>query len=160
MANITVAEFTEKAQDRFWANIKKGAPDECWPYTGFINAGGYGRFYVGKVGILSHRAVWAIFAGEFPSAHVCHKCDNRRCCNPGHLFIGTQADNMRDMKEKGRSQKGEAKPQAKLTEQAVRAIRQQAQLQFIQQKILAERYGVGATTIHSIVHRRKWKHVV
>lgn len=77
----------------------------CWIWTGPMNSSGYGQVQHGKRGRkLAHRASWECFVG--PIGHglvVCHKCDNKLCVNPTHLFVGTQKDNIRDMDRKGRA---------------------------------------------------------
>jgi hypothetical protein len=117
--------------------------------------------------------------GSIPHGrYVLHRCDNRRCCNPSHLFVGTQQDNMDDMLAKGREGMGEAKAhhgsahgRAKLTEADVLAIRagtagkafgrdpQTGRLVGRGARDLAERYGVSVATINQIARRHIWKHI-
>lgn len=86
--------------------IVKGAVDECWPCTGYHNANGYARVKLGQREFYAHRVMWAITNRTDP-AHliICHSCDNPVCCNPAHLWLGTQADNARDRDAKGRARK-------------------------------------------------------
>lgn len=79
--------------------------NECWNYTGFRHANGYGIFsYRGRYSAAAHRVAVELFVGPFdPALHVCHRCDNPPCINPDHLFLGTHEDNMRDMARKGRA---------------------------------------------------------
>ncbi len=91
--------------ERFWKNVEHKGPNECWPWTaGRTN--GYGIFYISKgIGqVMAHRVAWFLTHGKIPDGlFVCHDCDYRRCCNPTHLFLGTNEDNIRDMAQKGRA---------------------------------------------------------
>ncbi len=98
--------------------------------------------------------------GDLPEGHfVLHKCDNRGCWNPDHLFSGTQGDNMQDKKQKGRAigpmMLGRVNPACKLSEEIVRIIRGSNS----QNKVLAAQYEVSATLIAYIKKRKIWKHV-
>ena len=86
--------------------VKKIAMDEetgCWVWQGCLSDNGYARAsYKGKTQSL-HRLVYTLLVGEIPKGLMaCHKCDVRACCNPDHIFIGTQSENMKDMYRKGR----------------------------------------------------------
>lgn len=113
---------------RFWSKVDMRGPDECWEWQGGRTSGGYGRFK-----LASYRAVTASRVAlignsrqEPVGMYVLHKCDNPPCCNPHHLFFGTNQDNMADKNAKGRArtgdQAGEKNPRAKLTEAQIALI--------------------------------------
>jgi hypothetical protein len=147
--------------DRFW--VKVDASGECWEWRAHRKPGGYGQFTVRKGYFASaHVVSYALTNGPIPAGMVvCHRCDNPPCVRPDHLFLGTQADNARDMIAKGRDGRrlrGEEKPGAKLTEDAVRAIRAEPRCQgYI--KRLAAKYGVSTRTIYTIRAGSKWRDV-
>lgn len=86
-----------------WSRINKRSETECWEWTGCRSPKGYGLFGLDGKTRLAHRLAWETVHGRIMEGlFVCHKCDNPPCCNPGHLFIGTSADNIRDMFAKGR----------------------------------------------------------
>lgn len=125
---------------------------------------GYGALWDRTIGLignnrLTHRLAWEFANGPIPMGmFVCHSCDNPPCCNPAHLFLGTQADNDADRTSKGRSSRGSRHPDAKLNEQAVRELRQRfAAGERV--RTLAPDYGVSSTTAWQAIKRRTWKHV-
>jgi HNH endonuclease len=102
--------------------------------------------------------MWWVAHGVDPAPlHVLHRCDNGRCLNPRHLFLGTPLDNSRDMVTKGRhaDAKGERNGNAKLTADDVRAIRRRWPRET--QAALAREFGVLKTTVNKIVHRHTWQ---
>ena len=87
---------------RFWDKVEKTRT--CWIWKASLDGKGYGQFVLGAGRIIrAHRYSMTLLHGEFPSTvFVLHKCDNKKCVRPSHLFLGTQLDNMRDMSKKGR----------------------------------------------------------
>jgi ribosome-binding protein aMBF1 (putative translation factor) len=109
------------------------------------------------------RLAWIYTNGEINDSTVCvcHKCDNPLCCNPDHLFLGTNAVNTADKVAKGRQPKGEEMPAAKLTEDNVRAIKAEYRpgKDGISYRDLSWKYDVSQETIRDIIKGRLWKHV-
>lgn len=146
-----MADFPVTTHARFWSKVDVGNATDCWHWQAGKTHFGYGKFGDTK----AHRISWEMFNGPIPDGlMVCHKCDNPRCVNPAHLFVGTAADNNRDRTEKGRSRapRGERHPNAKLSDADVRAIRASSERGID----LAERYGVAASTI-SEVRSYRWR---
>jgi hypothetical protein len=108
---------------------------------------------------LAHRHAWSLTHGPIPDGMiVMHACDNPPCVNPAHLRIGTQRDNVADMHEKGRGNRGSVNGQAKLNEADVQLIRLWLALG-VPQKELRTFYGISAGTMSSLANRKTWRHV-
>lgn len=140
---------------RFWSKVPNtDDPMACWYWGGRIDPRGYGRFDLPKEGRcklmpwLAHRVSFLLTRGSLSSsAVVCHKCDNTRCVNPSHLFVGSQADNLTDMKNKGR---GNGK--RKLSIDDVLEILKSNETH----SVLGEKYGVSRANIYHIKLGHTW----
>lgn len=151
--------LTDEQAARFWSKIdKSGGPDACWPWMAGKTEYGYGVLSLLGKKALAHRVSMWVCGGEFNlKLFVCHHCDNPPCCNPHHLFLGTNKDNTDDRDRKGRVKSGEACGSSKLTKDQVEAIRQEYTGGGMTQLSLAKKYGVGATTIHGVVNCLRWR---
>lgn len=96
-----------KTPEDFWASVEKLDSNSCWLWLAGRDIDGYGTLRYQTVDWRSHRLAWFLTNGPIPDGlHVLHSCDNPPCCNPAHLFLGTNADNMKDKARKGRANKG------------------------------------------------------
>lgn len=158
---MSKAKYTP-AQQRiaFWNKIAITSDDNmCWEWQGYISPYGYGVYHphTKSKGVFAHRLAWQHINGAIPDGlFVCHKCDNRACCNPKHLFLGTAKDNSEDMVNKGRSITGEKNPMRRLSWEIVRQIRAMYATNQYSQHELGRRFQVTAATINHIVHNKKW----
>jgi hypothetical protein len=138
---------------------QSGEGDECveWPHA--RSSTGYGNLWTGERYRSAHKAAWEAIHGPVPPGQVVrHLCNNRPCIRIDHLAIGTHADNYADMRHSGNELVGEARSDSKLTEAQVRAIRAGRE-SGTTIRALADLYGVNVATVHSIIHRKTWKHI-
>lgn len=142
---------------RFFSKVIVGTGSGCWLWSGCKNEKGYGLFRYRRQSSRAHRFAYEMVHGDIPDGlQICHRCDNPSCVYPGHLFIGSNAENHADKMRKGRQSKGE--DYSFLTESDVCSIRNLFR-SGLQQSEIARRFGASAATIHGIVHRRTWRHV-
>ena len=149
-------------QARFMSKVSK-AESGCWEWTGATNSSGYGKFGAGgKRGatLLAHRVSYLMHLGGIPGGmYVCHRCDNRICVNPGHIFLGTPTENNRDMVSKGRQRgydrSGEGNPAAKITLVQAREIRALVASGKKRSDVAVE-YGISYGHVGQIVTRKSW----
>ena len=146
-----------------WSKVDVSGPDNCWEWKGPVNKWGYGDCaHAGKRRNAS-RAAYIVTFGEIESRIVvCHACDNPKCCNPRHLFAGTQAENLADCRAKGRAKyrSGEShhRATAKLTPEQVLEARS-AYMAGESQTNIGLRMGVHSSTISRAVRGEKWAHI-
>lgn len=149
-------------QTRFWAKVQKLGPDECWLWTAGTDRRGYGRIRSDLGAMKTVRAPRVSYEIHFGCAppealFVCHSCDNPRCVNPKHLFLGTPAENMADRDRKGRMapRQGLNNPAAKVTPTIVREIRATNGTC----RHLADRFGLSPGQVWNIKQRKNWAHI-
>src|SRR5579859_4620817 len=153
-----VAPLPQNAQNRRAPGTPAPRADGCWLWTGLIRPDGYGATRFGGREEAAHRVAWRLFRAKIaPGISVCHRCDVRACVNPAHLFLGTPAENARDMRAKGRDRRGEKHGSAKLTRAQVRRIRAMLAEDRMYASEIAREFGVSETTIRAIKTRRTWK---
>lgn len=156
---------------RFLSFIDVRDPSDCWEWMGSTTGGagnpGYGTFSTKGETWRAHRKSYEIFNGPIhDDLFVCHSCDNRPCCNPHHLWLGTRKENADDMVRKGRGftpppplpeqrHRGERAHNAKLTEAAVREILASDE----ENEVLARRFGVQPQTVNVVRKRMTWRHI-
>lgn len=143
-------------ESRFWKRVERR--EGCWGWSGNKNSDGYAVIGRGTSRtVTASRVSWELHSGPIPRGlFVCHTCDNPECVNPAHLFLGTHANNMADMAEKGRSTIGLRNPNVKLTEDKVRDIRDGSGTR----KEKAERHGVSIETVYQIRTGKTWRHLI
>jgi hypothetical protein len=152
----------KSSESDFWAKFEV-APDGCWNWQGSLLRTGYGQVkYQGKQ-LLAHR-LSAYLSGILSTLDkqsvgaggklVCHRCDNKKCGNPKHLYLGSAATNFADAKARGllNPRSGERHHAARLSESEVRAIRTSND----SAKVLSSKYGVTDRTIRKIKAGSRW----
>lgn len=147
------------ATDRFWAQIDRSG--NCWEWQSHVGkVDGYGRFGLARHHtVLAHRYAYELTYGAIPKGlHVCHRCDNRKCVRPDHLFLGDDWDNMGDCAAKDRIAHGERSASARLTADQVRIIRQRRAAGAKLEELACE-FSVRRSTIADAVHGRTWRRV-
>jgi hypothetical protein len=136
---------------RFWEKVDKSG--DCWNWTGATTQG-YGAFWLDGKTVNAHRVAWELTHSHPGDSYVLHRCDNRRCCNPDHLFLGTHQDNVADMVAKGRHKPGVV---SKLTPAQVVEIKHL--LPTTSSKELARAYNVSPAAISHIKTGETWSHI-
>lgn len=164
MLEINTIQIENIDIDRFLDKIEIDPETECWNWTGGVHRTGYGMMWLKGKYVKPHRFGYII--GHQTNIHdlyiVCHKCDNRRCCNPSHLFLGSHNDNNQDMMNKGRhrSLKGEDHKGSLLTDVDVRQILIDTYNGIYSNVFeIAEKYNVSHHTIHAVLDGKRWTHI-
>jgi hypothetical protein len=162
-------------RDRFNSKIKANPDTKCWEWCGTLANTGYGYFRLNGKNKYAHRVAYELYVGMIPSGlFVCHKCDNKRCVNPSHLFLGTPKENTHDSIKKGRwptgkqsgsytkpekRRRGESHGQAKLSSSIVLEIRALYNDGGLSQRTLAAKYDLSQSQIGRILRRESWAHI-
>lgn len=145
---------------RFWSKVDVGTERACWPWRAGLNMHGYGNFWIEGRTETAHVFAFQLAGGVVPDGmQVLHSCDNRDCCNPRHLRVGTLQDNKNDEVGRDRHVYGERHHSAKLTEDDIRAIRA-LYASGLTYGAIGQRYGVTGENVGQIIRRRSWRHVI
>jgi len=163
----TVPKAQRPAEERFWEKVVRKGAGDCWEWQAARDGLGYGFFRVisGQNMRKTNRVAWELVNGPIPlGQHVCHRCDNPPCCNPGHLFLGTHAENMADRNRKGRTTKGrvlhcgeQSGLSAKLTLSDVSEIVNAYSAGGVSQDALGRKYGVSQTQVGRVIRQERWR---
>jgi hypothetical protein len=162
---------------RFWEKVKLAAKGVCWErQAGLDKKNGYGKFGVPGGWDRAHRVAWRLVHGEIPKGmFVLHECDNPKCVNPNHLYLGTKKDNAQDRERRGRGNhavglrygrhthpgqtRGAKNGRAKLDEHGVQELLRRHFKQGVTKAELAREYSLSKTTVGHIVSGKLWPHV-
>jgi len=143
--------------DFFKPRVKENPETGCQEWQMFLTPRGYGQLTYRNRRWLAHRLSYHMAVGEIRGALlVCHKCDNPKCVNPNHLFLGTDADNVSDKVFKGRQLSGESHGASKLTQDQVDEIRRRVRAGERQIR-LSEEFGVNRSCISKIINNLHWR---
>lgn len=145
---------------RFWSKVDIRSDEQCWLWTRARHRDGYGQTSFQGKWMAAHRLAYVLTHGEIPEGmHVLHSCDNRACCNPNHMRLGTHHENMRDMVERGRCARKlgvNYRDNPKLTISAVRSIRAAVGVSKVQ---LAKWFGISPRQVRAVLNREAWRDV-
>lgn len=150
-------KYRGKPKKQLMDQISKNPTTGCWTWMGALFQGsGYGQFsnrMLAKSPTTAHRASWEIHKGPIPEGKmILHKCDNRKCVNPEHLYVGNNSENMIDRSKRGYVH------QMRLNEQKVREMRQLRQKGW-PWRALAKRYGVHTNAVRDATLGRSWAYI-
>jgi len=142
-----------------WKYIDKKGEEDCWEWSGLL-VRGYGQIRINYKKYRPHRLIYEEINGIIPEGMlVCHHCDNRKCCNPSHLFLGTSQDNVNDMVLKGKHGVGEKNGNSKLTEKDILNIRGFYSTGEYLYEDLGEMFKISSKHISRIIRRKAWRHL-
>lgn len=157
-------ESPQNVWEYYVQSVDIKTPDKCWEWRKSLASSGYGNWYWHKKAGGAHRESFKLFYDLDPKLYVLHKCGNRRCCNPDHLYAGTQKQNVLDTKRHGKYapppyKKGEEVGTSKLTENQVYKIKKDLRDNKKSLKELAKQYNVTVQCICLIKKEKNWKWV-
>lgn len=146
--------LNKKQLNKFWGKVQK--TNGCWNWIGALTQKGYGNFRYGYKQLRVHRLSWMMHNGKISKdLLVCHSCDNPKCVNPKHLFLGTHSDNRLDMYKKGRRKMfGENHPRAKLKKADVIDIRNLYKNN--PRSLLAKQFNTSISNIGLVINYKRW----
>lgn len=165
--NFAVKSMSLARRVAFYMKIYWHTPQNCWLWLGQRSEGPYGRFTINNALYSAHRVAFVLWNGSISNNMcVCHTCDNSRCVNPAHLFLGTHADNMRDKMGKNRqscvgnrgSTKGERSGTAKLSSEDVIKIRAMRKAGHTYKEI-GQKFDISRVHTTRICLMRSWEHI-
>jgi hypothetical protein len=150
-------------KNRFWSKVNFKGNKGCWEWTASLDGKGYGQISINGKTKRAHHIAWELTVGKIPKGKfICHHCDNKKCVNPNHLFLGTPLSNIQDMDKKGRRINsplcGEKHGRSKLKNLDVQEIKNLMKIGIKQRKI-AEMFNIGVGTINHIAKGRQWKSI-
>ena len=150
---------------KFWSRVRRKESDKCWDWTGSLRSPrGYGQIKIKGKTKAAHRVSWEIKNGPIPAGDmkgtmcVLHHCDNKKCVNPEHLFVGSQKDNVADMYSKGRNVdlSGTNNPAYKFPDTVISEIRSRYAFGSETQREIGMIYGISKSHIGNIIrHQRR-----
>jgi hypothetical protein len=153
-----ISKYDSSFNQRFWEKVNIAGENECWEWQASRNSKGYGCFSVDGIIKLAHRVSFELANGDIPEGlFVLHKCDNRLCVNPVHLFLGSHIDNMRDMIRKNRQAKGSKNGRSKLTISDIQIIRDIAKQKKSSSTVIGNRFKINPSYVRHIIRGDFWK---
>ena len=160
IARAAKAKKAPPLLERFWSKVDRRSAGECWPWTAAVRRKdeGYGAFYLDRRHQPASKVAWLLTFGAIdPGLVVCHRCDNPRCCNPQHLFVGTPMQNDADRVAKGRQCRGSKVHTAVLDEGIVLQIRDIAKMFGTVEA--ARMFGFPYDRVYDVHRRNTWRHL-
>ena len=152
-------------EEQFWGYVNTRDPDECWDWTRGKDQAGYGIVLLNGRRDRTHRIAWSLTRGDIPAGlFVCHHCDRPSCCNPNHLFLGSNSENIEDARRKGRMSlppvnRGEDHYNTNMTNELVMAARLKYATGKYTLRDIANEYKTSISMVHALVRGKTWKHL-